>query len=75
MAYKVVKKAEFFLNLDLLNLVLAELFHIGRVFLVLAESLALLARFKLCQAVKLIRFSSNIIKLINDVKISIYQFL
>ena len=58
--------AEFFLNPDWMNLVLTEHFHIDRVFLVLIEFRALLARFKLYQADKLIRFTSNIIKLINN---------
>ena len=58
--------AEFFLNPDWMNLVLADLFHhIRRVFLVLDEFRVLLARFKLYQADKLMRFSSNIMKLIN----------
>ena len=42
--------AEFFLNPDWKNLVLADLFHIGRIFLELAEFRALLVRFKLYQA-------------------------
>ena len=75
MACKIVKhlnsyKAEFCLNPDWMNLVLANLFHIGCVFLILAEFQALLARFKLYQEDKLIRFLYNIIKLINK---SLYE--
>ena len=72
-ASKIVKdlnsfKAEFFLNPDWMNLVLADRFHIDRVFLVLVAFRDLLAIFKLYQADKLVRFSSNIINLI-------YKFL
>ena len=62
-------KAEVFLNPDWRNLVLADLFRIGRVFFVLAEFRALLARFNLYQADKLIRFSSNISKLNNNLQL------
>ena len=58
--------AEFFLNPVRLNLILADCFNTGRVFLVFAEFRDILARFKLYQIDKLIRFSYNIIKLINN---------